>query len=140
MNIDLKKIEKLIKKCGVAFISSIDEAYFPNTKAMLPPRKIEGLKTFYFSTNTSSARVRQYRKNSKACIYFYQKKLFHFWGVMFKGQMEVLEDEVTKKLLWQTGDKIYYPKGVTDPDYCVLKFTATEGRYYCNLETESFVV
>ena len=140
MKIDLKELEKLIKRCGVAFISSVDEIGFPNTKAMLPPRKTEGLKTFYFSTNTSSVRVRQYKENPKACIYFYQKKLFHFWGIMLKGQMEVLEDEVTKKLLWQTGDKIYYPKGVTDPDYCVLKFTAAEGRYYSNLETDSFVV
>ena len=140
MNIALKKIEKLIKKCGVAFISSIDEAGFPNTKAMLPPRKNEGCKTFYFSTNTSSARVQQYKQNPKACLYFYQKKLTLYWGVMLKGQMEVLEDESSKKLLWQTGDKIYYPQGVTDPDYCVLKFTATEGRYYCNLETDSFTV
>ena len=140
MNIDLRKLERLIKKSKVAFISSVDEAGIPNTKAMLPPRKNDGLKTFYFSTNTSSARVRQYRENPKASIYFYQKKLFCFWGIMLKGQMEVLEDEATKKLLWQIGDKIYYPQGVTDPDYCVLRFTATEGRYYCNLQTDSFVV
>ena len=34
--------------------------------------------------------------------------------------------------------KLFYKKGVTDPDYCVLKFTATKGRYYCDLKTESF--
>jgi general stress protein 26 len=33
---------------------------------------------------------------------------------------------------------MFYPKGVTDPDYCVLKFTAQEGRYYCDLKTDSF--
>jgi len=140
MKIDLKKIEKLIKKRGVTFISSIDEAGFPNTKAMLPPRKSEGLKTFYFSTNTSSVRVCQYKQNPKACIYFYRKGLVHYWGVMLKGEMEVLEDEETKKLLWRTGDKMFYPKGITDPDYCVLKFTASEGRFYSDLETESFLV
>jgi general stress protein 26 len=140
MKIDLKKIEKLIKSRDVAFISSLDETGFPNTKAMLSPRKIEGLKTFYFSTNTSSVRVRQYRQNSKACIYFYRKGLIHYWGVMLKGEMEVLEDEETKKLLWRAGDKMFYPKGVTDPDYCVLKFTASEGRFYSDLETESFLV
>ena len=48
MKIDLRKIEKLIKRRDVAFISSLDEVGFPNTKAMLSPRKIEGLKTFYF--------------------------------------------------------------------------------------------
>ncbi len=43
-----------------------------------------------------------------------------------------------KNAIWQKGDTMFYKKGVTDPDYCVLKFTATSGRYYCDLKTESF--
>lgn len=35
-------ISFLFYKWGVAFISSIDDEGFPNTKAMLPPRKREG--------------------------------------------------------------------------------------------------
>ncbi len=34
-----KTIGNLIDKQSVAFISSIDKDGFPNTKAMLPPRK-----------------------------------------------------------------------------------------------------
>ena len=66
----VKTIGNLIDKQSVSFISSVDEKGFPNTKAMLPPRKREGIKVFYFTTNTSSMRVEQYRKNDKACIYF----------------------------------------------------------------------
>lgn len=33
---------------------------------------------------------------------------------------------------------MYYKQGVTDPDYCVLKFTAVKGRHYCDLKSESF--
>jgi general stress protein 26 len=105
---------------------------------MLRPRKIEGMKTFYFSTNTSSIRVQQYQKNPQACIYFYRKGLIKYQGVMLVGTMEVLETAEIKKELWRFGDKIFYPKGVTDPDYCILKFTANMGRYYCDLKTESF--
>lgn len=57
-----KTIGNLISKQGVAFISSVDGSGFPNTKAMLPPCKTEGIKTFYFHTNTSSMRVSQYLK------------------------------------------------------------------------------
>jgi len=32
------------------------------------------------------------------------------------------------------------PLGVTDPDYCVLRFTAEIGRYYSNFKSEDFVV
>ena len=35
---------------------------------------------------------------------------------------------------------MFYKKGVTDSDYCVLKFTAKSERYYCDLSTESFEV
>lgn len=59
---------------------------------------------------------------------------------MLTGTMEVLEDEATKRAMWRTGDKMYYPKGVTDPDYCILKFTATSGRYYCNYTLENFEI
>ena len=30
----------------------------------------------YFTTNTSSMRVSEYMKNSKACIYFFDKRFF----------------------------------------------------------------
>ena len=60
----------MIDKVGVSIISSVDEEGFPNTKAMLKPRKREGIKEFYFTTNTSSMRVSEYMKNSKSCIYF----------------------------------------------------------------------
>ncbi len=139
-NMDLKKIEKFIDKQKVSFICSIDNENYPNIKAMLKPRKRNDLKEFYFSTNTSSLKVKQYMNNSNASIYFYHKGLIKYIGVMLKGKMEVLTDQETKNFIWKKGDKIFYKKGVTDPDYCVLKFTAISGRYYCDLKTENFEI
>jgi len=59
---------------------------------------------------------------------------------MLKGTMEVLEDSKSKEMIWQEGDTMYYHKGVTDPDYCVLKFTAQSGRYYANFSSETFII
>ena len=103
-------------------------------------RKIKGLKEFYFSTNTSSLRVKQFLSNPNASIYFYRKGLIKYTGVMLVGKMEVLTDQETKDMIWRKGDTMFYKKGVTDPDYCVLKFTAQNGRYYCDLKTESFIL
>ncbi|MDR2081785.1 MAG: pyridoxamine 5'-phosphate oxidase family protein, partial [Campylobacteraceae bacterium] len=80
-------IGNLIDKQSISFISSIDEDGFPNTKAMLAPCKRESIKTFYWHTNSPSIRIKQYRNNSKACIYFCDKRFFR--GVMLKGTMEV---------------------------------------------------
>ena len=137
---DLNKIAKFIDAQNVAFICSVDGDGYPNVKAMLKPRLRKGLNEFYFSTNTSSMRVSQYRENPNACIYFYHKGLIKYEGVMLKGKMEVLTDQETKDLIWRKGDTMFYKQGVTDPDYCVLKFTAADGRYYCDLKTESFTV
>lgn len=131
-------IGNLIDKVGVSIISSVDGDGFPNAKAMLPPRKREGIKHIYFTTNTSSMRVSQYMVNSKACVYFYDKRFFR--GVMLKGTMEVLQDTVSKEMIWHDGDEMYYPKGVADPDYCVLKFTAQTGRSYSNFKSEDFAI
>ena len=126
---DLRVIEKFVNRQKVSFICSIDENGFPNVKAMLKPRKVNGLKEFYFSTNTSSLRVKQFRSNPNASIYFYRKGLIKYTGIMLVGRMEVLIDQETKDMIWET-----------DPDDCVLKFTAECGRYYCDLKTESFEV
>ena len=111
---------------------------FPNVKAMLAPRKRIGLKTMYFTSNTSSMRAAQYRDDSKACVYFCDRRFFR--GVMLTGTMEVLEDSESREMIWQEGDTMYYPLGVTDPDYCVLRFTAESGRYYSNFKSEDFSI
>lgn len=138
MRDSVKTIGGIIDKSGTAMIGSVDGEGFPNMKAMLPPRKREGISEFYFTTNTSSMRVKQYLENPKASIYFYDKRFYR--GVMLKGTMEVLTDSKSKEEIWREGDEIYYPLGVTDSDYCVLKFTAQSGRYYSNFRSEDFLI
>ena len=113
-----KTVGNMIDKLKTVFIGSIDAEGFPNIKAMLQPRKREGIKVIYLTTNTSSMRVAQYRKNNHASIYFCDTRFFR--GVMLRGTMEVLTDDASKEMIWQEGDTMYYPEGVTDPDYCVL--------------------
>lgn len=134
----VKTIGNIIDKQSVAFISSVDGDGFPNMKAMLAPRVREGIRTFWFTTNTSSRRVAQYRDNPKASIYFCDRRFFR--GVMLKGHMEVREDSESKEMIWRDGDTMYYPLGVADPDYCVLKFNAQSGRYYSNFKSEDFEI
>jgi general stress protein 26 len=128
----------LIDRAGVSIVGSVDEDGFPNSKAMLPPRMREGIRHLFFTTNTSSMRVGQFARNSKACVYFFDKR--YFKGAMLKGTMDVLQDAATKQMIWRDGDEMYYPGGVTDPDYCVLKFTSRTGRYYSNFHSEDFEI
>lgn len=128
-------IEALVARQAVAFVGSVDGDGFPNMKAMLSPRVREGLKVFYFTTNTSSMRVAQFGRNPQASVYFCDP--ISFQGFMLRGRMEVLEDAASRRLIWRDGDTEYYPGGVDDPDYCVLRFTACDGRYYEDFHSEN---
>ena len=134
----LQEIERLIDSQPTAFVASVDEEGFPNMKAMLAPRVREGLQTFYFTTNTHSMRVAQYRRDPKASIYFCDPAGFR--GVMLRGRMEALTDAASRRLIWREGDTEYYPLGIDDPDYCVLRFTAHDGRTYTDYHSENFVI
>lgn len=131
-------IGKLADNSKTAFISYVDKEGFPVTKAMLKPRERQGIKEFWFSTNTSSNKVKFFRENPKASIYFMDRRFFR--GVSLTGTVEVLETSEAKERIWQKGDTLYYRGGVTDPDYCVLKFTAIKGRYYSNFHSEDFEI
>ncbi|MGV8084509.1 MAG: pyridoxamine 5'-phosphate oxidase family protein [Coriobacteriia bacterium] len=133
-----KTVGNLIDRASISIISSVDKDGFPNSKAMLAPRRREGIRHIFFTTNTSSMRVGHYLENPKACVYFFDRRFFR--GVMLRGTMEVLEDRATKELIWRPGDERYYSQGVSDPDYCVLRFTAQNGRYYSNFKSEDFDV
>lgn len=131
-------IGNLVEKSTQAFIAYIDGEGYPITKAMLKPRERNGIKEFWFTTNTSSNKVKFFRENPKASIYFVDKRFFR--GVSLIGSVEVLEDGESKRRIWLEGDTMYYPLGVDDPDYCVLKFTAVKGRYYSNFHSEDFII
>lgn len=131
-------IGKLIDRCGFSIIAYEDSEGYPVSRAMLAPREREGIRVFWFTTNTSSNKIACFRKNPKASIYFVDRRFFR--GINLIGQMEVLETPEAKERIWRKGDTMYYKEGVTDPDYCVLKFTAKRGRYYSNFSSQDFEI
>ena len=133
---DKVQILEFISEQKTAFIGSVDEQGYPVIRAMLAPRKIDG-NEIYFTTNTSSNKIKQYLANNKACIYFYKRGKFKYQGVSVIEEMEVCTDQETKNEIWRFGDKLFYKKGVTDPDYCVLKFKCKSAEYYCDFKIET---
>lgn len=133
-----KTVGGMADRAKTVFLSYIDSQGCPTTRAMLAPRERQGIRVFWFSTNTSSRKVAAFRENPKAGIYLMDRRFFR--GVSLSGTVEVLEDTASRERLWRRGDTLYYPRGAADPDYCVLKFTAERGRYYSNFKSEDFLI
>lgn len=128
MNAAVKStIWELRSTCATAVLASVSADGYPIQRAMLVLEH-GSLQTQYFSTNTSSGKIQAFLDNPKASVYYCMPD--SYVGVLFTGDVEVCTDQPTKDFLWREGFEKYYPKGVTDPDYCVLKFTASAIRYY----------
>ena len=133
-----KQAEQLYKKVGTFILTCIGSDGYPITKAVVPGKHRETIKELYFATNTSSKFVSEIEKNEKANVYFYSKKIV--WkGCLLKGNMEVVTDMKIKEKYWQEKFKgAYEEKSFTDPDFCVLKFVPSSGRFYANYTLADF--
>ena len=87
----------------------------------------EGLKKIRLHTDASSRRVQQIRRDKKACIYFLDAEKGR--GLMLVGDMEILQDLESKKIIWTEEQNQFYPLGIEDPEYTVLGFTAKWANY-----------
>lgn len=127
----------LVERTGSVVVCSQGRDGHPDAKAMFNLEH-EGLKTFYFSTNVSSRRTIVFSENPKACIYIFDPATFQ--GIMLAGNMAVCTDRTLRERLWHEGNEIYYPSGIDDPDYCVLRFESDYGNYYHGLRNFDFAV
>ena len=128
---------ELMKRSQIALLGSIDANGYPVMKAMFNA-KYDGLRQVWFSTNTSSKRVTLFRKDNRASVYFVDDTTFE--GLLLVGTIELLQDEESRNMLWVDGCEKYYPRGVNDPDYTVIKFTAIKANYYHGLRNTDFDV
>lgn len=132
-----RRAEALIQASKTCIFVNVDENGKPQAKAFLKTQAM-GLKEIWICTNTSSKRAAQVKKNPEAAMYFYNEDTFE--GLMLSGKAEIIYDDAKRKEFWWDSMTIYYPLGPTDPDYALLRFTATRGNFYCDLGNEDFDV
>ncbi|MCL2447174.1 MAG: pyridoxamine 5'-phosphate oxidase family protein [Oscillospiraceae bacterium] len=139
--ITTEKANQLHKKVNTFILSCVGEDGYPLTKAVVPGKHRNSLNELYFCTNTSSNFVAAINSNPKATVYFYNRKFIVWKGCQLIGHMEVVKDMAVKERFWQEKFKAAYEqKSFIDPDFCVLKFTPTAGRYYANFTPQDFTL
>lgn len=134
----------LIKRAKTCLLGTNGDDGFPNIKAMLNymadgmsnGMKPEGMNVIWFATLTDSNRVRHLLRDNRACVYYMDDDSFE--GLMLVGTVEVLRDPESRRMLWKDGYEVYYPGGVDDPNYTVLKFTTHWANYYAELSNITF--
>jgi general stress protein 26 len=150
---DVEEVKKLglnlMEESKAAFLTTIDPDGFPITRAMFNLRNKEQFPEFselfekqqnqftiYITTNTSSSKVAHLNKNPKMCVYFCDTE--DFKGFMLGGSVEIVDDLKLKKKIWLDWWMQYYPEGVEDPDYTLLRLEPKNARYYHKLNHAKF--
>ena len=151
---------QLMEIAWTAYLATIDANGFPHIRAMDNlrnkqrfPKLIQFFKNHkddfrvLFSTNTSSAKVNQIKKNPRVSVYYCNRGVNCKYckqegnrGLMLRGIIKIVEDPNVKKALWHDYWVMYYPQGVDDPEYTVLSLYPVEGRYYQSLQSVTFTL
>lgn len=131
---EIKRLSlELMETAEAVYLSTIDVNGFPQIRAMLNLRNKKQFPSHaqifeahdedflvYLTTNTASAKVSQITANPKASLYFCEPSRHH--GLMLAGAIEIVIDADIKEQLWRDDWKIYYPAGLGDLDYTILRF------------------
>lgn len=140
---------ELIENAEAAYLTTVDNAGFPQTRAMLNLRNAAQYPALtnlfrkhrhdcavYFTTNASSPKMEQIGHNRAVSVYYC--KPGEWRGLMLGGMMEIVTDPGVKRALWQEGWQMYYPGGHDDPDYAILRLSPMVAKYYHQLNYFTF--
>lgn len=116
-----EKANEIIKALAHASFGVIDENSYPSVSAvaLINPESISEL---YFTTTLDSNKANRLQKNNKASVNCCTSTS----NITLVGEAKIFSDEQAKRKHWQgwidAGADVY-PGGVTDPNYCFIKFT-----------------
>ncbi|UCC20282.1 MAG: pyridoxamine 5'-phosphate oxidase family protein [Promethearchaeota archaeon] len=150
---ELKEAKKLslelMETSKAAYLTTVDSDGYPITRAMFNLRNKEQFPEFskffagldnefdiFISTNTSSTKHKHIQKNPKICVYYCDPE--DFKGVMFGGEVEVIDDMDIKRKIWLDWWTRYYPEGLEDPDYLLLRLDPKTAEFYYRLQKVQF--
>jgi general stress protein 26 len=89
--------------------------------------------SIWYACGASSNKVRQIRANPNVAVSFYEAAQ----DLVVSGTAQIVKDAETKAEVWQDDWQRFFPQGKDDPEYCVLRITATKALYR-NAEKHGF--
>ena len=129
----LNKANDIMKRASEAYVGSIDSEGYPNvaTRSLIHPKDILSC---FFSTGTGATLMLNLKRNNKASVCIREGGN----NISLHGTIEIITDKAIKEQMWLDWFINHFPKGVNDPTYCLLKFTAIRGTLWVDSVYEQF--
>ena len=142
---------QLMEVSDMVYLTTLQPDGYPHTRSVwnLRNRKSFGrLWPFFkernkdflvlFGTNTSSNKIKHIIANPKVSAYYCDPADYR--GLTLIGDAVIDDDMEIKKMLWDPAWTFYYPKGIEDPDFSVIRLKPRRAKYYHRGEVCDFAV
>lgn len=119
---------ELLSKCGVVTLASVNEKGYPRICTV---RKCaaEDFHDIYFVSSKRSelnGKVTHFENNDKASV------CYSLGGdsVTLIGRVEFVADKELQSKIWDDCDRSFFPKGIGDPKFRLIKFHTLEATFW----------
>ncbi len=119
------KAFEMLKKCNDAVLTTVSEDGYPRS-CVLGVIGRDSYKDIFFSTGLDGTKVRHLKTNPKASVCFFLAPD----SVTLSGTAEVIDDLSEKERLWTEWMRPYFPNGVKDENFALIKFTGKTATFF----------
>lgn len=124
----LEKLRELIKDIDFCMLTTVDDEGHLRSRPMSSNGEVEADGDLWFFTYASSHKVDEIRHDRRANVSFADPK--HHTYVSVTGNAELVRDRQKIAELWKPQFKIWFPRGIDEPDIALLKVHVTQAEYW----------
>jgi len=124
---EISKLSELIKDVRIAMLTTVDEEGSLRSRPMATQQApFDG--NLWFFTDIHSAKAYEVRKDNQVNVSYAAPDDNKYISV--SGTASVVQDKNKAKELWNPILKAWFPKGIDDPDLCLLKIDVEKAEYW----------
>ena len=124
-----KKVYEILKDFSTAMLVTICPDGGPGARPMHIARVDEGSGNVWFLTSKGGNLAKELKANGSVLLVFEKENAVY---LSLKGDARVTEDRKMIQDLWKEPYKVWFPKGVEDPDIAAIGVSATAAEYWDN--------
>ncbi len=127
VNYNIRRLGEMIKDISVAMLITMEADGGLRSRPMIAQKdEFEG--DLWFFTSANSAKVEEVSRSRDVNVSYADPGDQRFVSV--SGIAEVVNDREKIKLLWGSGYKAWFPKGLDDPDLALIKVHVYQAEYW----------
>ncbi len=127
LDADRKKLFDLIKDIRVAMLTTVDHDGSLRARPMGNHQEDDS-RELLFLTRASAHTVTEVGEEEQVCVAFSDPGSQNYVSV--SGRARVTRDRAKAEKIWSAFAKVWFPKGIDDPDLAVLTVTIDKAEYW----------